>query len=69
MYCQTVCMELKMKVGGKLIATVTVDKANCKDEKYIDCLKDNLRQKYQALLAKLQKQPVFYIYIASDECA
>ncbi|HEV7333797.1 MAG TPA: hypothetical protein VGN63_22370 [Flavisolibacter sp.] len=62
-------MELKMKLDGKLIAAVTVDKANCKNEKYLHSLKDNLRQKYQGLITKLQKQPVFYLYIASDERA
>lgn len=60
-------MELKMKLNGRLIDTVRVEKANCKDEKYIERLKCSLRQKWNGLIVKLEKQPVFYLYIASNE--
>ena len=56
-----------MKLNGKLIDAVTVERANCKDEKYIERLKSNLRQKWKGLIVTLEKQPVFYLYIASNE--
>jgi hypothetical protein len=42
-YRQIEFMELKMRLDGKLIETVTLNSGSCKDEKYLNSLKDIMR--------------------------
>ena len=51
-----------------LIDAIKISGAHCRDEHYLKTLKENLRQKHHRLIASLQKQPMFFLYIGTNEC-
>lgn len=60
-------MELKMKLNGILIDAVKISSAHCRDENYLKALKEDLRQKHHRLIVSLQKQPIFFLFVGSNE--
>jgi hypothetical protein len=59
-------MELKMKIGKNVVERVVLNPSRVKDEYYLLQLKETMRSKHLPLINQLQKQPMFYIEVKTD---
>ena len=57
---------MRMEINGRLLDAIKVYDSNCKNKKYLNWLKESLRQKHHNLLLQLQKEPRFYLNVASS---
>lgn len=62
-----VCMKLKMKIGKNVVEQVVLNPSRVKDECYLLQLKETMRSKHLPLINQLQKQPMFYIEVKTDD--
>jgi hypothetical protein len=60
-------MELRMTILGKLIDRVQLNAGKVREEKYINGLKDNLRDKHHRLIQNLQTSPCFCIVVPTND--
>lgn len=59
-------MVLKMILDGKLIGVSEVEPNKIKTTGYLRSIREALRQKYKAALARCVKQPTFLLEIPTD---
>lgn len=54
-----------MSIAGKVIDSVLVDPAQCKNQDYLHALRRLLYARHQLSIAALQREPMFYIEVPS----
>lgn len=59
-------MNLKLSVGGKVLASIPVDPAKC-DEYYLKAFRRLLIRRYRLPIAALKREPDFFIEAPRNE--
>ena len=56
-----------MMLDGKLIEAVKINSLQVKMAKYLDNIKNELLDKHNGLIKRLQKQPTFFVEVSCNE--